>query len=185
MLNEALFRATIKALRTEGQLRAGFHMGNWLNTCGTAGCIAGSAVILAQRNRSLAPNASLQAIYGRPEEIGFRYNAATLLGLTDAMSFQLFAPGNWTTSLYDGDFLNTIIPTPNNPLPPTDYVEDMARWAENVDLSLGGLWPKGYGRSERRVPISPDYAALTLEHILERHPHYVDWMAPWQELEKA
>ena len=146
----------ITALRENHRIRQHFNMGNWRSkTCGTVGCLAGTAIGMGKWKIKLNSVFSGKSIQDEAREI---------LGLSRDSSISLFIPTVWISiSSRSPEYLLDAIPA--NQRPSLNTVEEMVKFANSFRSAPEKIYSF----------IGPDQAANALEATLTLHPDYVNW----------
>lgn len=172
MMND-LARQLVWDLRNDPYTREHFSISSYLGkeTCGSVGCIAGTAFYRAfPELQGKFPRGKqgdfLEAIYKAtselPSEVGAR-----ILGLPSiSVAEQLFLPWeHWQAPLASG-FADFIFKLSDNERPNLDTVEKMIAWAKSFNGSP--MMP------------GPSACANALENVIEKERMYVDWAEAWE-----
>lgn len=176
-MNE-LARQLIHDLRFDAHTRKHFSINSWTGraTCGTVGCIAGTAIYRAwpesTENGSgikVSPQRYRETIAAGYKTAGYSSYGAYILGLPEESSDALFLPDmNWkdplVTAGVDADFIRKLS---HNERPSLDTVEKMIAFAKALPKTA---W-------------HPSHCANALENLLGNERRYVDWAEAWCEPE--
>lgn len=179
-------RELVHNLRHDPHVRRHFSIVSWdgKGTCGTVGCIAGTAVAMQQQ---LTPWDNLRKIYtatagaataatkGDWGTFGRVGVGARILGLDPELARQLFLPDNWLLGLSMPTVYPPLFILPDaghNRKPSAEYIEELKAWAVAQDAV------------EFIKSCTPDASANALEDLLDGQP-YVDWKSAIEQAELA
>lgn len=169
-----LARKLIHDLRFDAHTREHFNISSWggNGTCGTVGCIAGTALVRAYGLTFLNSSGDYT---GGEFPWGYSRSAAGVLGLSKVSGFfdeiyvadQLFIPlMYWASPLKkngaDADFLKRL---GHNERPDLSTVEKMVSFAHALP----------------NTAFHPTHCANALENVIEHGREYVDWAEAWVE----
>lgn len=179
MIND-LAKQLIHDLRFDAHTREHFSITSWegRGTCGTVGCIAGTAILRAAANagfvRVFSPRGAEKYVgdaenFLSPRDGTYIQTGARLLGMEKSIAGQLFIPGDdWVDPLQrygaDAEFITRLS---HNERPDVSTVDKMIAWANNMPPDA---W-------------HPTHCANALENLLGNERRYVDWAEVWCEPE--
>jgi hypothetical protein len=163
-------------LRFDPHTRKHFNISSWSGggTCGTVGCIAGTAILRAVPAAAVSGADILWSSKDVPgfdtDKWGYGHSSlgAYLLGLSSVkLAEQLFLPlSEWTSPLVScGDQAKFIASLSHNERPDLSSVEKMVAWAKAMP-------PRRF---------HPTHCANALENVLTKERQYVDWAEAWCE----
>lgn len=175
-MNE-LARQLIHDMRFDAHTREHFSINHWIgkDTCGTIGCIAGTAIYRAWPESTNDGTRGIHVSEQRAREAeaagyglgGYDNYGAYILGIPEPVKRELFIPTKyWVKPLIkhgvNADFLERLS---HNEAPSLDTVEKMIAFAKNLPPNA---W-------------HPSHCANALETILVNERRYVDWAEAWCE----
>lgn len=159
MLNP-LAEQLIYDLRHDKHTKEHFSIHAWegKGTCGTVGCIAGTALA---RHLKLKPGDS---IINSPKEGSYVEHGSQVLGIDERVGFQLFIPTDFWFRPLSQDTL--FYDYSHNEKPSESYIQELKSWAEKLNHLETGF--------------KPEICANALEQVTLHEKPYVDWMQAFE-----
>lgn len=173
----------IHNLRHDANTRMHFSITYWAGkgTCGTVGCLAGTAIAMSNRFASdkdwQDQREKQTAILGFSSGSSNVEDGMKILGLPDKSAAEmLFMPrGMWLDPLIERRerpwYLDPYRHLSGNAKPSSDYVEEMVDWAMQYRGTHFDEYINGY----------PERAARALELVTKDEVPYVDWKRAFEE----
>ena len=157
-------------LRNDAHTREHFSIVNWhgKNTCGTVGCIAGTAVY---RDKQTSEDRHIAEILKEENGNFFIDKGQEILGIPYRETARhLFIPTAWIDDLrYEHEPFDFL---PAQAQPVLDTVNDMKQWAETFRMY-------SYTESMRMLN-KPDMCANALEQVTVEELPYVNWKRAYE-----
>lgn len=158
----------IHDLRFDDHTREHFDIGAWegKGTCGTVGCIAGTAIALEHRFVEWG-NFKRQAVCLKRT---YASEGARVLGLSERVADQLFVPVTcWFEPLWKNILFEEYS---HNERPSDQYIDELKQWAKEVDIVscyTGNCTGPDFDK------YTPSICAHALEQVTKYEQPYVDW----------
>lgn len=176
MAMNKLAQKLIHDLRFDAHTRGHFSISSWSgkNSCGTVGCIAGTAIMRAVPKAVLVNQNVLWSVGDvpgfDPDEWGYSHDSlgSYILGLPSRrVGAQLFLPWEkWISPLLEsGGAARFITDLSHNERPSLDTIGKMVMWANALPSNA----------------YHPTHCANALENLLTKERQYVDWAEAWCE----